>query len=175
MEKQHAIVSTGDLIDLQQIVANGKKKATIMYKINTLTFVLGIVFIAILISWNNITRIIGAIFIIVACIAYFKTPNQKVMEIYDDSIVIYDTDVQGKVLQIMLQDLDAFSCGMYDEGFNLVVIRTVQGDVIYCETYESSKADRALRKIAEDKELRKKQQDDLTKNLVSNMKKKKNK
>ncbi len=175
MEKQHVTVSTGDLIDLEQVVVNGKKKATIMYKINTLTFVLGIAFIAILVSWNNITRIIGAIFIIVACIAYFKTPNQKVMDIYDDSIIIYDTDEQGKVLQIKLEDLDAFSCGMYDEGFNLVVLRTVQGDVIYCETYESSKAASALRKIAGDKELRKKQQDDLTKNIVINIKKKKNK
>lgn len=175
MEKQHVTVSTGDLIDLEQVVANGKKKATVMYKINTLTFVMGIIFVAVLVSWNNITRIIGAIFIIVACIAYFKTPNQKVMEIYDDSIIIYDTDVQGKVLQIKLEDLDAFSCGMYDEGFNLVVLRTIQGDVIYCETYESNKACSALRKVAGDKELHKKQQDDLTKNIVINIKKKKEK
>ena len=152
MEKnKHVIVSKGNLIDIDSIDSS-KKKTTIMYKMNYKIFVIGMLFLMIIVSFNKITRTIGYVFIAIACFVYFKTKDQKVMEIYDDSIVVYDTDEPNTVIFIDYDNLFSYSCNQYEKGFNTVTLRTNDGDVIYCETFETNKVNRALKKLIPNKE-----------------------
>lgn len=148
---KHVIVSKGNLVDIDTIDTS-RKKTTIMYKMNYKVFILGMLFLMLIVSFNNITRIIGIIFVIITCYVYFRTKNQKVMEIYDDSIVLYDTDDSNKVIYISFDNLFSYTCNRYEKGFNTVVLRTNDGDVIYCETFETNKVNRALNKLIPEKE-----------------------
>ena len=144
---KHVTVSKGDLIDISELNITSNKVATIMYKMNVKTFIIGMVAILLLVSFVQVARIIGYIFVAIACFVYFRIKDQKVMEIYDDCIVLYDTEEKDKALLIKLDDLISYSCNKYEDGFNVVVLRTESGDVIYCETFESNKANKYLRKI----------------------------
>ncbi len=168
---KHVTVSNGDLIDISDLHIKGNKVATIMYKMNVMTFIIGMLAIVILVSFVQTARIIGYIFAAVACFVYFSIKDQKVMEIYDDCIVLYDTEEINKVLLINLDNLSSYSCNKYEDGFNIVVLRTETGDAIYCETYESNKANKYLRKIAKDKDLHNQELNNYQSgNLFSNIK-----
>lgn len=160
---KHVVVSKGNLEDISNIDVD-KKKTTIMYKMNIKIFLLGMISLFLIVSFEKITQIIGYLFIAFACLVYFKTKDQKVMEIYDDSLVLYDTDEANKVICIDFDKLYSYACNRYEKGFNTVVLRTIDGDVIYCETYESNKVNRILKKLIPEKEEHNQNLDDYQKN-----------
>ncbi|MGN1399579.1 MAG: hypothetical protein ACI4WG_06255 [Erysipelotrichaceae bacterium] len=151
--KKHVVVSKGNMKDISLIDMNDWERTTIMYKMSLPTYLFGMAFIFFILMWNTVTLIIGVIFIIAMSVAYFSVPNQKIMDITEKRIIIYDTGEEGKVIEIPIEELDSYSYGELEEGINIIKLRTISKDLIYCETYQSSKAMGALKKIAPEKEL----------------------
>lgn len=167
-DNKHVVVSKGSLKEISQIDTNDWEKTTIMYKMSIPAYLCGMGFILLILMWNTITLVIGLIFILIMSVAYFRTPNQRIMDISEKRIVIYDTGEKGKVIEIPISELDSYSYGELEEGVNIIKIRTTYQDLIYCETYQSSKAMRALKKIAPEKELIDKQKNILLKKKKTN-------
>lgn len=128
--------------------------ALIMYKPKT-TLLLAAVFAgAFILMGQLLTILLGVFIFLLALFVQFKVDDFPTLEIYKDYVLIYKLDSHTLVRKVNYDDVEEWT-SMDNEGkSNCVVFRLKNGEKIYKDTFQSSKAYRELKKLMEDKESR---------------------
>lgn len=143
---------------LDTIDNNGKLIGEVWYKPHTTIIICGVIAI-LLIFTRNIAAIILAL--CVAVIVFFvntRIKDHKALGVYDEYVLVYFTDDPEYARKINYSDIAEWTCKNGTTGDDAMMFQLADGELVYKNTFQISKAMRLMNKVLPDKESKKVQE-----------------
>ncbi len=141
-----------ELRDIKEIRPVGNPIKAITYKPYFACYVCIAAGIGMLLLRQWAFLILGAIFIASAVFVLLKIKDHKVLDIYQDGVLIYATGDETKGMFIKYDDLKEWTTKTAQGGSEAVYFLLSNGLQIYKDTFQASAAYRELIKLQENKE-----------------------
>ena len=126
----------------------------------TFSLILGAIFGILMFFTGNIIAIVLGIFVLAFVIfVHFKVEDYLTLSIYPSYVLVYKLDSSELVRKIYYEDIEEWTCKDSDGKSNCVMIKLKTQEVIYKDTFQSSKVYGKFDKIMHEKETRAIQQE----------------
>ena len=172
-------MKTIEYLNIDEVKPEGRLVIRIGFKPKKAPITIGLIGILMLIPNNLILRIMGLFFIAMACGVLFFVKDYKVMDIYDQGILVYEDYKEEKACFIGYDEIECWEV-VHDGGYDSAKFQLYDGTVFFKNTFEVNKVFKTLNIIMKEKEahyIRSKQQDDTVLSIpkaFDNIKKKRN-
>lgn len=140
--------------DINELNITGNLVKNIFFKNNTSAYVIMICGILLFLLRSIWGYLLGAFAIGIALFVLLKVKDYKVMDIYDDSIVLYADEEAAKAAKIPYDDIIEWTIQNNASGVDAVMLKLKSGEVIYKNTFQVGKCYDALMKFISAKESR---------------------
>ena len=135
----------------KEVLRDGQMVVTINYKPKTAYMITILVSVALCLSFNWILVAFGVFVLALSCFVLFYVKDHKVMDIYDYYVLIYNLD-NDMVRRINYEEVTEWTCKHGETGADAIMLKLVDEEVIYKDTFHTGKAYRAFNKIMPEKE-----------------------
>ena len=141
----------------EKIQNEQKKLTTVMYKNNTATYAMFVISLILIITRNVWGIVIGAILLLCAIFVHFKIKDFKVMEIYENCVVLFDKK-SGELSNIIYNNyVQEWNIVNTEGSCNFIRFLLKDQNTISVESYQLNKAFDTLQKTMPTKEKMAKQ------------------
>ena len=141
-------------VELSSLQINEECMARIKYKPVTSLYV-GLFFSILFIALMNLATVILGLFILgYTCFVHFVVKDAPAMEIYSTFTLIYKLDSDHLVRVIKYEDVEEWACADNEGRSSCVKFNLTNGEVVYKDTFQSSKVYRLFNKLMREKESR---------------------
>lgn len=132
----------------------GEPIALIMYKPKTTLLLAAIFTVAFILMGQLLTILLGIFIMAFALFVQFAIKDYPTLEIYPDFTLVYKLDSLSLVRKVKYEDVEEWSSLSSEGKTNAMMFKLNNGEVIYKDTFCSSKAYRVFKKLMGDKESR---------------------
>jgi hypothetical protein len=141
-------------VDIDQIQENGRLVKAILYK-NPYSSYFGVAFgVVICLLKSTWAIVLGGIFAALSLATIVLVKDHKVMDIYDDAMIIYADETGTKAARIPYERVVEWESILSTTNSYTLKFTLDDGTVFFKDTFQLSKAYNALMKIMPDKEHR---------------------
>lgn len=141
-------------VDINEIEITGNHKKTIYFKNNISTYTILICGVLLLITRNVYAIVLGLFCVAISLFVLIKVKDHRVMDIYDDSVIIYATDDDTRATKVMLDDIVEWSSNNNPNGAYVTIIKLKNGQTIVKDTFQLGRVYNTLFDLIPDKETR---------------------
>jgi hypothetical protein len=141
-----------ELRDINEIRPAGKPLKAITYKPYSACYICIAAGIGMLLLRQWVFLVLGAVFIFAAVFVLWKIKDHKVLDIYQEGVLIYGTGDETKGLFVKYDDLKEWTTKSSQGGSEAVYFLLSNGIQIYKDTFQAAAAYRELIKLQETKE-----------------------
>ncbi|MBR0385515.1 MAG: hypothetical protein IJI05_03105 [Erysipelotrichaceae bacterium] len=154
-EKEEAAASVLQAVDRQTIEENGTFITTILYKPVKAVIIIAIAAVLLIALIRNIWAVLlGGFALALAAIVHFKMEDYKVVDVYDDALIIYADETGEKAARIPYEDIQEWSAVSENAASSAIMFKLTNGRVFYKNTFRTADAHKVLFKIMPEKESR---------------------
>lgn len=137
---------------LNEIENNGQLIANVYYKPNTATYICIVVSIAFILTLNPLAMFLGVFVLGIAAFVTFKIKDRITLGIYDTYLIMYSTDDQSMAQRFEYDQIAEWNCKSGTGISDALMLRLIDGQVIYKDTFQTSKVFKAFNKVIPKKE-----------------------
>ncbi len=138
--------------DITEVQTKGNKVKSIGYKPVFATIVIAILAICLIATLNWAAIVLGAFILIIDIVTIICVKDRTVMDIYDQGVLLYDSDDNSKAYFIDYDDVQRWTAKKNNGANEAIYFKLNDGTEIYKNTFQSSKAFRQLNLLIGDKE-----------------------
>lgn len=133
----------------KETTENGQLLGSVHFKpMNTMIIIAVIGVVAVL--WHNLFGILfGCFCLIMDGTIYCKVRDHRVMDVYDDAIVIFDRNDENKGIRIPVEKIKQWEVNR-NQNYGITLILE-DGSIFSSMSYEASKAQKLLQKVLKGK------------------------
>ncbi len=126
----------------------------------TTSLILGVIFGVLMFFTGNILAIVLGVFVLAfAIFVYLKVADYITLSIYPSFVLVYQLKNEEMVRKIYYEDIEEWTCKDAEGKSNSVMIKLKTQEVIYKDTFQTSKVYGKFDKIMHEKETRAIQQE----------------
>ena len=168
-----------EYLNIDEVKPEGSLVIRIGFKPKKAPITIAIVGVLMLMPNNLILRLLGLFFIAMACAVLFYVKDYRVMDIYDQGLLVYEDDKGEKACFIGFDEIECWEV-VHEGGYDSARFQLYDGTVFFKNTFEVNKVFKTLNIIIKEKEahyIRSKQQNDSVLSIpqaLDNIKKKRN-
>ncbi len=140
-----------EFINIEEVKTQGNFVKAVCFKPKTAPVICAITGVLLILFRNIYTIILGVFFIIMALLVLKLVEDYKVLDIFDQGIMIYGDKENKTACFIPFTDLKVWSIKR-ENGHDLIEFELENGEKIGRETFEVDKAYRALIRLVREKE-----------------------
>ena len=140
-------------LPLDQFISDENLNATVMYK-PKLAYYMGMIFgallcFAVVIHWSF--ALFGLFILSLSWLVGYFIQDYKVLAIYDTYVLVYDTEAV-KARKVTYEEIVEWGCKHGKSGADSIMFKLKDDEVIYKDTFLSTKAYHTLNKLIPEKE-----------------------
>lgn len=140
--------------DISELNITGTPVRSIFYKNNVSAYIIIVCGVLLFLIKSIWAYLLGAFGIIIAAFVLWKVKDYKVMDIYDDALIVYADEEATKAARIPYDEIIEWTVQNNASGVDAVMLKLKGGQVIYKNTFQVSRAYETLMKIIPEKESR---------------------
>ncbi len=138
--------------DIAEVQTRGNKIKSIGYKPVVATVIMALLAVAFIITLKTIAILLGVFILIIDVITIVCVKDRTVMDIYDQGVLLYDSEDRTKAYFIDYADVERWTAKK-DSGANeAIYFKLNDGTEVYKNTFQSARAFRQLNLLIGDKE-----------------------
>ena len=131
---------------ISELKENGKLLGSITYKPSRAILAVMIVGCACIILFRNIFGLVfGGFLLILSSLVFFKVKDHKVMDVYDDALILFDNHDETRVLRLTLDEIVEWNVNR-DENY-LITLKLKEGEQLGAQTFQVNEAHALLKKV----------------------------
>jgi len=138
---------------IENIKIDGKFLKAICFKPKIAPFIISIIGILLLLINNILARLLGLFFIVMAIFVLYKVKDFKVLDIFDNGVLIYGDKDNKTGLFINYDDLKQWGIN-HDNGHDTIEFILNNDEKIIKDTFEANRAYRVLYQLLREKEAK---------------------
>ena len=146
--------SVSGFVPASQIIVTGNPVRTIMYKNNTAVYLAIPIAIGRILIRHILTIITGIVLLAAVFFALTKVRDHKVMDMYDDCLVIYDEKNPELARKLLLEDIYEWTIRDSNQNASCAIFTMNYGERVTRNTFQLVKCYNTLRDLMPDKESR---------------------
>ncbi|MBR0473386.1 MAG: hypothetical protein IJJ19_00130 [Erysipelotrichaceae bacterium] len=140
--------------EINAINITGNLVKSIMFKNNISAYIIMVCGAFLFLLRNIWGYLLGVFSIGIALFVLLKVKDHKVMDIYDDAIVMYADDEGKTAAKISFDEIIEWTIQNNASGVDAVMLKLKSGEVIYKNTFQVSKCYDTLMKFISERESR---------------------
>lgn len=131
---------------ISELKENGKLLGSITYKPSRAILAVMIVGCACIILFRNTFGLVfGGFLLILSSLVFFKVKDHKVMDVYDDALILFDNHDETRVLRLTLDEIVEWNVNR-DENY-LITLKLKEGEQLGAQTFQVNEAHALLKKV----------------------------
>ncbi len=138
--------------DVKKVETQGKLVKEIGYKPIGATVVGLVISVGLIVLRNKFSIILGLFFLILDLIVLFAVKDYKVMDIYENGVLIYDLENTSLVYFLPFDQISKWTVKRENGANDAVYFQLTSQAEIYKNTFQSAKAFRCLNSLIGEKE-----------------------
>ena len=146
--------SVNGFVPVSQITVNGTFVKTIMYKNNTAVYLAIPIALGLILIRHVLTIITGLVILAAVFFALTKVKDRRVVEMYDDCLVIYDEKDPELARKLLLEDIYEWTIRDSNQNASCAIFTMNYGERVSRNTFQLVKCYNTLRDLMPDKESR---------------------
>ena len=139
--------------DIKDIKLEGKFLKAVCFKPKIAPLICLILGILLMIPNNLYVRLMGLVFIIMSFIVFKFVKDYKVLDIFDNGVLLYDIDNNNKEDFINFDDIEMWTV-KHENGHDTIEFTLKDGELIIKDSFEADRAYRLLYNLLKEKEER---------------------
>ncbi len=131
---------------ISELKENGKLLGSITYKPSRAILAVMIVGCACIILFRNTFGLVfGGFLLVLSSLVFFKVKDHKVMDVYDDALILFDNHDETRVLRLTLDEIVEWNVNR-DENY-LITLKLKEGEQLGAQTFQVNEAHALLKKV----------------------------
>lgn len=131
---------------INELEENGKLLGSITYKPSRAILAVMIVGCACIILFRNTFGLVfGGFLLILSSFVFFKVKDHKVMDVYDDALILFDNHDETRVLRLTLDEIVEWNVNR-DENY-LITLKLKDGEQLGAQTFQVNEVHSLLKKV----------------------------
>lgn len=132
--------------NINELNENGKLLGSITYKPNKTILIVMVVGCACIVLFRNLFGLVfGGFIFALACFVFFTVKDHKVMDVYDDALILYDNKDDSRVLQLSLDEIVEWNVNR-DENY-LITLKLKDGEQLGAQTFQVNEVNHLLKRV----------------------------
>ena len=146
--------SISGYVPVSQITVSGNLIKTTMYKNNTAVYLAIPIALGLILIRHVLTIITGLVILVAVFFALTKVKDRRVVDMYDDCLVIYDEKDPELARKLLLEDIYEWTIRDSNQNASCAIFTMNYGERITRNTFQLVKCYNTLRDLMPDKESR---------------------
>ncbi len=131
---------------INELDEHGKLLGSVTYKPSRAIIAVMVVGCACTILFRNLFGILfGGFLLILSSLVFFKVKDHKVMDVYDDALILYDNQDETRVLRLTLDEIVEWNVNR-DENY-LITLKLKDGEQLGAQTFQVNEVHSLLKKV----------------------------
>lgn len=148
-------MSNKSLKPLELIDNDGQLIGEVFYKPHRAIIFGSITALLLAITRQPLAILLGVFVLALSLYVHYIIKDRKTLGVYDSYIIVYASDNPNLVRKISFDDIEEWDCKANENGVDAFMIKLIDQEVIYKDTFQLPKAFKLLRKVLPLKETRK--------------------